>query len=77
MDYPFAGSRMLRALLGRAGIRIGRLHVPTLMTKMGIATPSRRFCKSRAPSYRTIVTYFESCDFPLLNSCHDARLAEC
>ncbi len=23
MDYPFAGSRMLRALLGREGIRIG------------------------------------------------------
>ena len=40
MNYPFAGSRMLGALLGREGIRIGRLHVATLMKKMGIAATS-------------------------------------
>ena len=37
MSYPFAGSRMLRDLLGREGIEIDRLHVATLMMKMGIA----------------------------------------
>ena len=37
MTYPFAGSRMLRALLGREGVKVGRLHVATLMKKMGIA----------------------------------------
>jgi putative transposase len=33
---PFAGSRMLRALLAHRGIRIGRKHVATLMRRMGI-----------------------------------------
>ena len=27
MAYPFAGSRMLRDLLGREGVKVGRLHV--------------------------------------------------
>ena len=53
MDYPFAGSRMLRALLGREGIRIGRLHVATLMEKMGIAAIYRRPNTSKpAPGHR-------------------------
>ena len=42
MDYPFAGSRMLRDLLGREGVMVGRLHVATLMKKMGIAAIYRR-----------------------------------
>ena len=53
MDYPFAGSRMLRALLGREGIRIGRLHVATLMKNMGIAAIYRRPNTSKpAPGQR-------------------------
>jgi putative transposase len=36
LDYPFAGSRMLRDLLRKEGHRIGRKHVRTLMRKMGI-----------------------------------------
>ena len=53
MDYPFAGSRMLGALLGREGIRIGRLHVATLMKKMGIAAIYRRPNTSKpAPGHR-------------------------
>ena len=53
MDYPFAGSRMLRALLGHAGIRIGWLHVATLMKKMGIAAIYRRPNTSKpAPGHR-------------------------
>lgn len=31
MIYPFAGSRMLRDLLNGEGIKVGRLHVRTLM----------------------------------------------
>ena len=37
MDFPFAGSRMLRDLLGAEGVKVGRLHVATLMKKMGVA----------------------------------------
>jgi putative transposase len=36
LDYPFAGSRMLRSMLVNEGITIGRTHVRTLMRRMGI-----------------------------------------
>ncbi|MBP2449971.1 putative transposase [Rhizobium leguminosarum] len=36
LDYPFAGSRMLQGLLRSEGLETGRLHVATLMKKMGI-----------------------------------------
>jgi putative transposase len=36
LELPFAGSRMLRDLLNREGIMVGRKHVATLMRKMGI-----------------------------------------
>ena len=36
LDYPFAGSRMLRDMLNRNGFTVGRKHVATLMKKMGI-----------------------------------------
>jgi len=42
LDYPFAGSRMLRAMLSREGVSIGRRHVATLMKRMGIAAIYRR-----------------------------------
>jgi putative transposase len=42
MDFPFAGSRMLRDLLGAEGVRVGRLHVATLMKKMGVEAIYRR-----------------------------------
>jgi putative transposase len=37
LERPFAGSRMLRDLLNREGVAIGRRHVTTLMKRMGIA----------------------------------------
>jgi putative transposase len=37
LQYPFAGSRMLRDLLRLQGVRVGRKHVATLMRRMGIA----------------------------------------
>ena len=36
LDYPFAGSRMLRDLLVAEGFKVGRLHVSMLMKRMGI-----------------------------------------
>ena len=35
LDFPFAGSRMLRDLLTAEGFRTGRRHVATLMKRMG------------------------------------------
>ena len=42
LDYPFAGSLMLRGLLRQEGYEGGRLHVATLMKWMGIAALYRR-----------------------------------
>ena len=42
MGFPFAGSRMLRDLVTAEGIKVGRLHVSTLMKKMAIAAIYRR-----------------------------------
>lgn len=42
MDLPFAGSRMLQKLLKREGYETGRLHVRTLMKRMGIEALYRK-----------------------------------
>ena len=42
LDYPFAGSRMLQGLLAAEGRTTGRLHVSTLMRRMGIEAIYRR-----------------------------------
>jgi putative transposase len=42
LDYPFAGSRMLRDFLAGEGLRVGRLHVSTLMKRMGIEALYRK-----------------------------------
>jgi len=42
MDFPFAGSRMLKGLLRQEGFAVGRLHVATLMKTMGIEAIYRR-----------------------------------
>src|SRR5258706_7558589 len=42
LDYPFAGSRMLRDLLRGEGVEIGRGRVATMMKRMGIAALYRR-----------------------------------
>ena len=53
LDFPFAGSRMLRDLLNREGVGIGRRHVATLMKRMGIAALYRKPNTSRpAPGHR-------------------------
>ena len=42
IEFPFAGSRMLRGLLASQGIKVGRRHVTTLMRIMGIEAVYRR-----------------------------------
>jgi putative transposase len=42
LEYPFAGSRMLRDLLRQEGLTIGRCHVATLMKRMAIEAIYRR-----------------------------------
>jgi len=42
LEYPFAGSRMLRGLLAAEGCKIGRRHVRTLMQRMGMEALYRR-----------------------------------
>jgi putative transposase len=53
LDYPFAGSRMLRDFLNREGVSIGRRHVASLMKRMGIAAIYRRPDTSKpAPGHK-------------------------
>jgi putative transposase len=53
LDFPFAGSRMLRDLLNAEGIKIGRRHVATLMKRMGIEALYRRPNTSKpAPGHK-------------------------
>src|SRR5690606_10221900 len=42
LEYPFAGSRMLRDMLWHKGFDVGRRHVRTLMQRMGIEALYRR-----------------------------------
>jgi putative transposase len=42
LEFPFAGSRMLRDLLAAEGRKVGRRHVKTLMQRMGIEALYRR-----------------------------------
>ena len=53
LDYPFAGSRMLQALLLGEGHQVGRLHVRSVMKSMGIEAIYRRPNTSKpAPGHK-------------------------
>jgi putative transposase len=53
LDYPFAGSRLLQGLLAGEGYKVGRLHVSTLMKRMGIEAIYRRPNTSKpAPGHK-------------------------
>ena len=53
LNYPFAGSRMLRDLLRHQSLVAGRRHIKTLMRKMGIEAIYRRPNTSKpAPGHR-------------------------
>ena len=57
LEYPFAGARMLRDLLGREGFNIGRRHVGTLMAKMGIEALYRKPNTSKKHPLNKIYPY--------------------
>ena len=53
LDYPFAGSRMLRDMLGREGVHAGRQRIATMMRRMGIEALYRRPNTSKpAPGHK-------------------------
>jgi len=57
LDYPFAGSRMLRDLLAGEGVAIGRQRVATMMRRMGIEAIYRRPGTSKAAPGSKIYPY--------------------
>jgi putative transposase len=57
LNYPFAGSRMLRDLLALEGVRTGRLHVATLMKRMAIEAIYRKPNSSKPAQGRKIYPY--------------------
>ena len=57
LEHPFAGSRMLRDLLRRAGIAVGRRHVGTLMRRMGIEALYRKPNTSRKHPAHPVFPY--------------------
>jgi len=57
LEFPFAGSRMLRDLLNKEGVEIGRCHVATLMKRMGIEALYRKPNTSKPASGHKIYPY--------------------
>jgi len=57
LEYPFAGSRMLRDLLAAEGSEVGRRHVTTLMRTMGIEAVYRRPNTSKPAAGHKIYPY--------------------
>ena len=57
LDYPFAGSRMLRDLLKAEGHQVGRKRVARLMKKMGIEALYRKPNTSRRHASHPVYPY--------------------
>ena len=57
LQFPFAGSRMLRGLLAGEGIAIGRRRVRTMMRRMGIEALYRRPCTTKPEPGHKIYPY--------------------
>src|SRR5260370_192030 len=65
LNYPFAGSRMLRDLLGQQGLEVGRRHIRTLMKRMCIEAIYRRPNTSKpAPGQRSYPYLLRGLAFP-------------
>ena len=66
LQFPFAGSRMLRGLLAAEGCKIGRRHVKTLMKRMRIEALYRRPRTTKPEPGHKIYPYLlrgsQSCD---------------
>ena len=57
LEFPFAGSRMLRGLVAAEGCKVGRRHVKTLMRRMGIEALYRRPRTTKPEPGRKIYPY--------------------
>jgi putative transposase len=57
LEYPFAGSRLLKKLLRAEGYEIGRKHVATLMRRMGIEALYRKKSTSKRHPDHKIYPY--------------------
>jgi putative transposase len=57
LNFPFAGSRMLRDLLRLEGVQIGRKHVRTLMRRMGIEALYRKKNTSKPHPEHAVFPY--------------------
>jgi putative transposase len=57
LAHPFAGARMLRALLRQEGLTIGRRHVATLMRRMGLEALYRKPHLSRRHPAHQVYPY--------------------
>ena len=57
LEYPFAGARMLRDLLAREDLQVGRRHVSTLMARMGIQALYRKPNTSKKHPQNKIYPY--------------------
>jgi len=57
LNYPFAGSRMLRDMLSQQGLEVGRRHVRALMRRMGIEALYRRPNSSKPAPGEKIYPY--------------------
>jgi putative transposase len=57
LEHPFAGSRLLKKLLRREGIAVGRKHVATLMRRMGIEALYRKKNTSKRHPEHAIYPY--------------------
>ena len=57
LELPFAGSRMLRNLLNKEGVAIGRCHVATLMKRLRIEALYRKPSTSKPTPGHTIYPY--------------------
>ena len=57
LEYPFAGSRMMRGLLRQEGLSCGRRHIATLMRRMGIDALYRKPNTSRRRPGHTVYPY--------------------
>ena len=59
LDYPFAGSRMLRDLLRGEGIAVGREQVTSMMRRMSIEAVYRRPYTSKRADGRKVIYGFK------------------
>jgi putative transposase len=57
LQHPFAGSRLLRDLLRRQGVHVGRKHVATLMRRMRIEALSQHPRTTRPHPGHTVFPY--------------------